>query len=198
MEKTASRAKTFAMTMCAVLLIAFCALSFAACGSKSLYTINFGGNIEGESYNVAATTWEKSSEEGFEAVYTLKGTVEYDIETARALGYVDADDNGRKHFALIRFTSDTLERVSWDEEEQTGFYCIIDKGTANEKVKHGGFGSGNDTTKNTTYFFYQGVDNTIRTLTLSISFDGTEENERTYKFVIDPDNYTLADAPAAA
>ena len=194
MEKTASRAKTFAMTMCAVLLIAFCALSFAACGSKSLYTINFGGNIEGESYNVAATTWEKSSEEGFEAVYTLKGTVEYDAETAEAMGYTD----GRTHFALIRFTSDSVDRVAYDSTTEEGFYCIINKGTANEKVKHASFSSGDGANNSNTYYFYQGLDETDRTLTLSISFDGTEENERTYKFVINPDNYTLADAPAAA
>ena len=30
---------------------------------------------------------------------------------------------------------------------------------------------------------------------LSISFDGTEENARVYKFVIDPKNYTLEEAP---
>lgn len=44
------------------------------------------------------------------------------------------------------------------------------------------------------YFLYQGVDNTVRTLTIEISFDGTEKNARLYKFVIDPANYTLLNA----
>ena len=33
-------------------------------------------------------------------------------------------------------------------------------------------------------------------MTIKISFDGTEENARLYKFVIDPANYTLESAPA--
>ncbi len=179
--------------MAALVMVVVSGAAFAACGTKALYNINFGGNVEGEKYNVAATTWEKSKEKGFEAVYTLKGEIAYDKATADALGYTD----GRCHFALIRFTSDKLKRVEWNEEKQTGFYVKIKNfyGTEQEeeKIKHGGFSSGNETTKNTTYFLYQGVDKTVRTLTLEISFDGTKENARLYKFVIDPKNYTLQD-----
>lgn len=192
------------------LVVALCmiipmSLSLVACGNDkdpetptpepSLYNVNFGGNVEGEKYSVAASTWEKSSEEGFEAVYTLKGEVAYDKTTADAMGYTD----GRCHFVLIRFTSDTLNRVSYNEETGEGFYCKITNyyGTDHEevKVKHGGFSSGNETTKNTTYFLYQGVDSTVRTMTLEISFDGTSANARLYKFVIDPANYTLQANP---
>lgn len=192
----------------AVCLIIPCALCLVACGEKedkseekpaetvtSLYNINFDGNIEGEKYDVKGTTWTKSEEEGFEAVYTLTGEVAYNKAVADTLGYTD----GRVNFALIRFTSDTLTRVEWNEKEQTGFYCVITNyvGTAEETsvTKHGGFSSGNEETKQTTYFLYQGVDNTVRTLTVKISFDGTEANARLYKFVIDPTNYTLASAP---
>lgn len=184
----------FLTVMIGLVMVVVSGVAFAACGAKPLYNINFGGNVEGEKYQVAATTWEKSTEKGFEAVYTLKGKIAYDKTTADALGYTD----GRCHFALIRFTSDKLERVEWNEENQTGFYVKIKNfyGTENETevVKHGGFSSGNETTKNTTYFLYQGVDATVRTLTLEISFDGTEKNARLYKFVIDPKNYTLLDA----
>lgn len=46
-----------------------------------------------------------------------------------------------------------------------------------------------------TYFLYQGVDNTVKTMTLEINFDGKEGNARLYKFVIDPANYTLQANP---
>ncbi|MBQ8762296.1 MAG: hypothetical protein IJZ26_03210 [Clostridia bacterium] len=193
MQKTARTTKTIITSICAFLLLLAVSFCFVGCNS-SLYTVNFDGNIDGEKYSVGKTTWEKSSEEGFEAVYTLKGEVPYNQ---------DAGDRiyGGEHYniALIRFTSPSLERVSYNESTQEGFYCeILNYGETEPVVKHGGFGSGNDTTKNTTYFLYQRVDDTIRTFTLKISFDGTQENERAYKFVIDPANYTLADAPAAA
>ena len=114
--------------------------------------------------------------EGGKPLAEAKGEVAYDKATADALGYTD----GRVNFALIRITSDSVKRVEYDKETQKGFYCKITNfyGTDKESVvvKHGGFSSGNETTKQTTYFLYQGVDNTVRTLTLEISFDGTEEN----------------------
>ena len=191
--KTHSKNLKYAITAIVLtLLVLMTGFILASCGEKSLYNVDFSGNQAGEKYAVAATTWEKSEEEGFEAVYTLKGEVAYDKATADALGYTD----GRVNFALIRITSDSVKRVEYDKETQKGFYCKITNfyGTDKESVvvKHGGFSSGNDTTKQTTYFLYQGVDNTVRTLTLEISFDGTEENARSFKFVIDPANYTLA------
>lgn len=190
--------KLFASLTCFALMF-ITALCFVGCGktkSSQLYNINFGGNIEGEKYNVEATTWEKSNEEGFDAVYTLKGEVPYNKDVADALGYSD----GRVNFTLIRFTSDKVKRVSYNAETKEGFYCEITNfyGTESQAepvVKHGGFGSGNEQTKQTTYFLYQGVDDQIRTMRVKISFDGTEENARVYKFVIDPKNYTLEEAP---
>lgn len=186
--------KKFLTIMASLVMVLVGGVALAACGAKPLYNISFGGNIEGEKYSVAATTWEKSEEKGFEAVYTLKGNVAYDKATADALGYSD----GRCHFALIRFTSNELDRVAYNEADGTGFYAKITNfyGTENatETIKHGGFSSGNEETKKTTYFLYQGVDNTVRTLTIEISFDGTEKNARLYKFVIDPVNYTLLNA----
>ncbi len=162
--------------------------------AKALYNISFDGNVKGENYSVAGSTWEKSEEEGFEAVYTLKGEVKYDKATADAMGYND----GRANFVLIRFTSDSVTKVSYDEETDKGFYAILNKGTANEKIKHTSFTTDSSTGEKTTYYFYQGVDNTVRTLTMNISFDGTKEHEVAYKFVIDPANYTLEAAPANA
>ena len=162
-----------------------------------LYNIDFNGNIAGEKYNVAGTSWEQSHEDGFEAVYTLVGEVPYNKAVADQMGYTD----GRENFALIRFTSDVVNKVNYDEATQEGFYAEITNfyGTdhqAEPSIKHGGFSSGNATTSQTTYFLYQGVDDTVRTMTVKISFDGTEENARLYKFVIDPTNYTLESAPA--
>lgn len=46
----------------------------------------------------------------------------------------------------------------------------------------------------TTYYFYKGVDNTVKTFTMHISFNGTAEHEAVYKFVLDPATYTLVQA----
>ncbi len=192
--------KKFLTIMASLVMVVVGGLALAACGSKPLYNIDFGGNVEGENYNVAATTWERSDEEGFDAVYTLKGHIAYDQETADKMGYTD----GRVHFALIRFTSDTVEKVSYEKEvlgengevvtPEKGFYNILNKGTANEKVKHQSFTTDSPASSKTTYYFYQGIDNTVRTLTMHISFDGTKEHEAVYKFVIDPQYYTLDEA----
>lgn len=168
------------------------AISFVGCGKneKPLYNLNFGGNVAGENYSVAGSTWEKTSEEGYDAVYTLKGTVAYDAVNTTAMGYGE----DIKHLVLIRFTSDTVQKVSYNEEDETGFYNILNKGTENEKVKHSSFQTNSPESSKTTYYFYKGVDNTVKTFTMHISFDGTAEHEAVYKFVIDPANYTLAQA----
>ncbi len=204
MEK-ANAIKTFAVSACAVLLVIACVFGLAACGEPaSLYKVDFAGTSGDQyKYQIDGTTWKESNEEGFEKVYTLTGEVAYNMEVAQALGYVDAEGNGRTHFALIHFTSDDLARVSYDETKGTGFYAKITNfyGTdkAEEVIKHGGFGAyAEDADVDTSheYFLFQGVDDTVRTLTLEISFDGTAENAKTYKFVIDPKNYTLEEAPA--
>lgn len=46
----------------------------------------------------------------------------------------------------------------------------------------------------TTYCLYKGVDNTVKTFTMHISFNGIAEHEAVYKFVLDSANYTLAQA----
>lgn len=122
--------KKFLTIMASLVMVLVGGIALAACGAKPLYNVNFGGNLEGEKYSVAATTWEKSEEAGFEAVYTLKGDIAYDQATADALGYTD----GRNHFALIRFTSDTLKRVSYNEEDGTGFYAKITNFYGTEKL----------------------------------------------------------------
>lgn len=187
--------KFFTSLACFALII-LGAIGLTGCGNTAtkLYNIDFGGNVAGDSYSVAASTWEETQEEGYDAVYTLKGTIAYDKTTADAMGYTD----GRVHFVLIKFTSDKVTKVSYNKEDGTGFYNILNKGTENEKVKHQSFTTESPVASKTTYFFYQGIDNTVRTLTMHISFDGTKENEAVYKFVIDPANYTLAPAPAEA
>ena len=183
--------RILASILCTALLV-LGAIGFTACGKKSLYNIDFSGNIEGENYSVAGSTWEQSSEDGFDAVYTLKGTIAYDKTTADKMGYTD----GRVHIVLIKFTSDEVTKVSYNKEDGTGFYNILNKGTENEKVKHQSFTTDSPESSKTTYYFYQGIDNTVRTVTMHISFDGTAEHEAVYKFVIDPANYKLAEAPA--
>lgn len=164
--------------------------TIVGCGNTQTgkYNVSFGGDIvyKGEAHTVATAQWEKSEEEGFDAVYTLKGEVAYDQFLGDQI-YGGANYN----IVLIKFTSDTVKKVSYNEEEKTGFYNILNKGTENEKEKHQSFSSGDSETTKTTYFFYQQVDNTVRTLTMHLSFDGTAENEAVYKFVIDPANYTL-------
>ena len=200
MEK-ASVFKSVAVSACAVLLVIACAFGLAACGETPLYKVDFSGTI-GDQYKhqVAASTWRESDEEGFEKVYTLTGTIAYNLKVAQDLGYLDQDGNGRKHFVIIHFSSDDLARVAYDEAEGTGFYVKITNfyGTDDETevVKHTSFGAMADEDADTShdYYLFQGVDETVRTLTLEISFDGTEENARLYKFVIDPTNYELEPA----
>lgn len=209
MKKLAFDMKKIVILLIVTALIVTSVFVLSACGDDkndnknninldtNLYTINFDGNIAGEKYDVEATTWQESDEEGFEAVYTLVGEVPYNKVVAEQMGYAD----GRENFALIRFTSDVVNKVNYDKTTQEGFYAEITNfyGTdhqAEPSIKHGGFSSGNATTSQTTYFLYQGVDETVRTLTVKISFDGTEENARLYKFIIDPANYTLETAPA--
>ena len=206
MKKLSLNLKKIASLFIIAALIITSVFVLSACGddnnennnttASNLYDINFGGNIDGEKYDVEATTWQESEEEGFEAVYTLVGEVPYNKDVADQMGYTD----GRVNFALIRFTSSTVNKVNYDKATQEGFYAEITNfyGTdhqAEPTIKHGGFSSGNETTSQTTYFLYQGVDNTVRTMTVKISFDGTEENARLYKFVIDPANYTLEERP---
>ncbi len=209
MKKLALDMKKIAVLLIVTALIITSVFVLSACGddnnennnnnntNSNLYNIDFNGNIAGEKYDVEATTWQESDEEGFESVYTLVGEVPYNKAVADQMGYTD----GRENFALIRFTSDVVNKVNYDEATQEGFYAEITNfyGTdhqAEPSIKHGGFSSGNATTSQTTYFLYQGVDDTVRTMTVKISFDGTEENARLYKFVIDPANYTLESAPA--
>ena len=104
--------RILASILCTALLV-LGAIGFTACGKKSLYNIDFSGNIEGENYSVAGSTWEQSSEDGFDAVYTLKGTIAYDKTTADKMGYTD----GRVHFVLIKFTSDEVTKLSYNKEE---------------------------------------------------------------------------------
>lgn len=200
MEKTANRAKQIALSVCAVLLLVAMAFGLAACGEQSLYKVDFSGTI-GEQYKhqVAASTWTASDEEGFEKVYTLTGTIARNTKVATDLGYTD----GREHFVIIHFSSKDLARVAYDDAEQTGFYAKITNkfGTndATEVVKHSSFGAYKDSNTDTShdYYLFQGLDDTVRTLTIEISFDGTEANARLYKFVIDPENYTLEAAAEA-
>ena len=179
------------LALACLIMAVVCLGTLTGCGEARLYNISFSGNVEGENYSVAGSTWEETKEDGFEAVYTLKGEVKYDKETADAMGYTD----GRVHFVLIRFTSDSVTKVSYNKETGEGFYAILNKGTENEKVKHASFTTNSSSSTKTTYYFYQGVDDTVRTLTMHISFDGTKEHEVAYKFVIDPANYTLESAP---
>ena len=209
MEKTmsSSKIKTIAFSALAVLFVVVCAFSFAACGDNSLYKVDFNGtmgdNFKSE-YQLEGTTWKESDEEGFEKVYTLTGTVPYNLEFATLpnMGYADADGNGITNFAVIHITSD-MAKVEYDEETGEGFYAKITNnyGTDNAevKIKHGSFGAkkdGVDSSKD--YYLFQGIDNTVKTMTIEISFDGTEKNARTYKFVIDPKNYKLEPAPTTA
>ena len=160
---------------------------------NDIYELSFDGNQQGELYNVAPTTWEVSYDSEFDAVYTLIGLVPYNIDVAKNLGYTD----GRVNFALFRFYSPTLEKVEWDEDTETGFTATITNyyGTDHEStsVRHDTSFTSNEA--NNTFLFYQGIDSTVRTKTIEISFDGTEENTRIYKFVIDPANYELETAP---
>lgn len=155
------------------------------------YTIDFGGNKEGEKYDNKATTWTMSQEDGFDAVFTLTGTVPHSQKVG------DEVYGGNIYtIALIRFTS-TIEKVDWNEAEQEGFYLNIYKNYVSAEqpgeadVRHGSFTTGTGTTSDTTFFFYNQIDDTVRTKVVKISFDGTEENAAWFKFVIDPANYTL-------
>ena len=159
---------------------------------SDIYTLNFNGNIEGESYSVGSTAWNVSYEAGFDGVYTLVDLVPYDIENSTELGYND----GRVNLALIRFEG-SIQKVPYDSDTNTGFYAEVTNyyGTdhAETSIRHDTtFSSGED---EYTFLFYQGIDNTVRTKTIKVSFDGTEENARIYKFIIDPANYTLEGEP---
>ena len=158
------------------------------------YTIDFNGNREGEAYDNKATTWTMSSEEGFDAVFTLTGVV------PRSQKVGDEVYGGLNYnIALIRFTS-SVEKVDWDEDTQSGFYLNIYKNFKDFKnpgeadVRHGSFTTGTGTTSDTTFFLYNQIDNTVRTKVVKISFDGKEENSAWFKFVINPANYTLQSA----
>lgn len=171
------------------------------------YTIDFGGNKEGEAYALGGAEWVKAETptEGFDAEFTLKGEVPYYLEYAQDKGYLDEEGNGRVNFALIRFTSDSIEKVAHNNgadgivgtEDDTGFYNYITNyyGTdhqAEEALKTQTGGTvGNSETSSITYFLYQGVDNTVRTMAVRLSFDGDPDNEVKILFVIDPANYTL-------
>lgn len=161
--------------------------------SMDIYTVNFEGNRGEEIYNATSTFWDESYEAGFDGVFTLVGVVPYNLELANSLGYTD----GRVNFALIRFYSPVFEKVAWNNQSQTGITITLTNnyGTGNEQevVRHDdSFTSGEDSRS---YLLYQGIDNIVRTMTVEISFDGTLENTRIYKFIIDPANYSLETEP---
>ena len=204
---SSSRAKTITFSLLAALFVVVCAFSFAACGNNSLYNVDFNGtmgdNFKTE-YQLEGTTWTESDEEGFEKVYTLTGTVPYNLEFATLpnMGYADAEGNGITNFAVIHISSD-LEMVDYNKETDEGFYAKITNyyGTDNETVvmKHSSFKATNENVDDShDYYLFQGIDNTVKTMTIEISFDGTQENARLYKFVIDPENYELEPAPTTA
>lgn len=191
-----SSLKRVLLSTLSIALVLVALFMFSACGQKPLYNIDFGGGeitYNGKNGTVDGATWTKCADEkGFDAVYKLTGTVP-------ANSFVNENIYGglAKNVVLIKFTSDTVTKVSYDKEAGTGFYNILNKGTANEKQKHASFSSADGEVAKTTYFFYQQVDDTVRTLTMNISFDGTEEHEAVYKFIIDPANYTLTDSTAS-
>lgn len=204
MSNAQTKGKRIIVSLLVAIMIITTAYLLLACGDPEnnkpvyeytvgKYTINFGGNQEGESYDTGATTWKKSDENGFDAVFTLEGTVPYSKVTG------DEVYGGLAYnIALIRFTS-SVEKVDYDEEMEEGFYAIIYKnyGTPEqtESVRHGSFTTATGETSDNTFFLYNQIDETVRTKVVKISFDGTEENSALFKFVIDPDNYTLASAP---
>lgn len=191
--KTSAKILVIAMLLIASIFV------LSACKDKNkkddpdtqppLYEISFTGNYDWETYDLASTEWTESSEQGFDAVFTLTGIVPYDKEFADLRGYTD----GRLNFALIRFSSAQLDKVPYNEEDGTGFYAKVTNffGTDNaqESVFHDiGFSSNEEASD---YLLYQGIDNQVRTMTVEISFDGTQENARIFKFIIDPQNYQL-------
>ncbi len=188
--------KSVARSVFAIAFVVVALFLFSACGQTSMYNIDFnGGEItyNGNKGMVDKATWEKcENEEGFDAVYKLTGTVP-------ANKFVNDQIYGglAKNVVLIKFTSNTVTKVSYDKETGKGFYNILNKGTENEKEKHASFSSADGEVAKTTYFFYQQVDDTVRTLTMNISFDGTKEHEAVYKFIIDPANYTLTETTSA-
>ena len=156
------------------------------------YTIDFGGNKKGENYDNKATTWTMSQEDGFDAVFTLTGTV------PRSQKAGDEIYNGSIYtIALIRFTSDTIEKVPYNSGDGTGFYAEIYKNYVSAQepgeadVRHDDNPSFTTGPDDTTFFFYNQIDETIRTKVVKLSFDGTEDNAIWVKFVIDPQNYEL-------
>ena len=202
MEKTmsSSRAKTIAFSVLAALFVVICAFSFAACGDSDMYNVSFNGTTENDVYQLEATTWDRSDEEGYMAVYTLKGEVPYNLEVAQGLGYLDGEGNGMKNFAVIQITSDSVEKVPYDESTGEGFYMgITDEGETTEDLRHDtSFKLVNDEdVDKTSFFLVKGINDTdVKTFTMRISFDGTEEHEQLIKFVIDPKNFSLEKAPA--
>ena len=203
MQKTASKAKTTMISLCACLLLVAVVFGFAACGSGSLYAVDFSGTMGDnfkEEYQLEGTTWRASDEEGFEKVYTLTGVVPYNYDFA-TLPNMRYDLSNIYNFAVIHISSEDIARVAYNEETGDGFYAeIVNRyGTdAQEEpvIKHSSFGAAKDGVDTShDYYLFQGIDDTVKTMTIEISFDGTEENARLFKFVIDPENYTLEEAP---
>lgn len=194
MTKQSALKRAFASVVCLALVLVAVVL-FSGCGEKPLYNLDFSGGAiryNNEDATVKGATWKKcANEEGFEAVYKLTGVVPYQQFVGDKI-YGGLDYN----IVLIKFTSDSVTKVAHNDKDNTGFYNILDKGTENERVKTGAFdSSATEAESKTTYFFYKKIDNTVRTFTMNISFDGKEEHEVAYKFIIDPANYTLEPAP---
>lgn len=202
MEKTASLAKTLTIAAFAIVIALACVFGLAACGETPLYKVDFSGTVGNDfktEYQLKGTTWTESDQEGFEKVYTLTGTVPYNAEFA-TLPNMRYDTLDVWNFAVIHISSEDIAKVEYNEETGEGFYAKITNnyGTDQAKtvVKHGSFGAKKDGVDSShDYYLFQGIDNTVKTMSIEISFDGTEENAKTYLFVIDPENYELEAAP---
>ena len=156
-------------------LTAVAALGLVGCGHKEDVTFGqYSGTYDNNSYSVAASTWEKQKDqEGFDGVWKLTGTVQYDDNTGKALYYGSADT---KHFVAITVKHDDKVKV-----EEPKFYV-------NDTLKKT-FDNGNKET----FTLVKAISQETQDFTIKIEWN--KDTTVKYKFLLDKESFTLEPAP---
>ncbi len=168
--KSKTLVKLGALGMCAL-----AAVGFVGCGKSELVSFGqYSGTYDNNNYSVAASTWEKQSdEEGFNGVWKLTGTVKYDDNTGKALYYGNADT---KHYVAI-----TVNHESGVVPEDSTY--LVNSNTVRP------FDNGNQNT----FTLIKSISEQSQDFTLTINWN--KDTQVKYKFIVDQSAFTLEPAP---
>ena len=151
-------------------------IGFAGCGGQELVTFGqYSGTYDGKSYSVAASNWEKKeTQEGFDGVWKLTGTVKYDANTGKTLYYGNADT---QHYVAITVNHED------DVKPENPTYKIDDRTLST-------FDNGNPHT----FTLIKAISEESKDFTLTINWNS--DTTVKYKFILDNSAFTLEAKPA--